>query len=439
MAIDPNSANWHLDASGISESLEKVLRGAQFKDALQLQSLLKFIVENSIDGHDDALKERIIGMNVFGRKPDYETADDPIVRSRVGQLRRRLEHYYETAGSDGSSVQIVIPHGSYRATFVLRPGTIGGSNESPAMDPHQVATSDGAEEHPEPEAAASVPKVPRRARWRAWGIGAAAACTILLTVWITSANWRKSELDLFWEPIFESQKSVLIYTGTGWVYIPSASYIDRLLSLAPPDEQSLPIEDWHFPPLAEGQVLTAKDVVVDEVGFSGTGEVKASVNLAVLLAAHHRSFTLRSGPDLPFADLQGSPAVLLGAYNNHWSMEMTKDLPFFFDRALRIRERGGNGRVWSIVRVPGTSAPEDYALVSRVLDSRTGSTVISIAGITTCGTQAASEFVTDPAQIRKLASIPRSALERKNLEFVLHTTLVDCTPTSMDIVAVKYW
>src|ERR1019366_270328 len=152
-----------------------------------------------------------------------------------------------------------------------------------------------------------------------------------------------------------------------------------------------------------------------------------------------RSFTLRSGPDLPFADLQGSPAVLLGAYNNHWSMEMTKDLPFFFDRALRIRERGGNGRVWSIVRVPGTSAPEDYALVSRVLDSRTGSTVISIAGITTCGTQAASEFVTDPAQIRKLASIPRSALERKNLEFVLHTTLVDCTPTSMDIVAVKYW
>ena len=64
-----------MDSFEIGESLEKVLRSALFKDALQLQSLLRYIVENSIKGHDDALKERIIGMNVFGRKPDYETAD----------------------------------------------------------------------------------------------------------------------------------------------------------------------------------------------------------------------------------------------------------------------------------------------------------------------------------------------------------------------------
>src|ERR1019366_589560 len=106
MAIDPNSAIRHPDSSGISKSLEKVLRSAQFKDALQLQSLLKYIVENSMNGSEEALKERIIGMNVFGRKPDYETADDPIVRSRVGQLRRRLEQYYESREAGGTPVQI---------------------------------------------------------------------------------------------------------------------------------------------------------------------------------------------------------------------------------------------------------------------------------------------------------------------------------------------
>ena len=378
-------------------------------------------------------------MNVFGRRPDYETADDPIVRSRVGQLRRRLDQYYETAEAEGSAVQIVIPLGSYRATFILRPGTNLGGNGSPAVDPHAVTAFDGGQKHPELAAAASAPNAPRKSRWRTWGTIAAMACTILLTAWITSGKLRKSELDLFWGPIFESNKSVLIYTGTGWVYIPSASYADKLLSLSPPDKRSLPIEEWRIPPLKDGEVLTAKDVVVDQVGFSGSGEVRASVDLAVLLAAHHRSFRLRSGPDLPFEDLQGSPAILLGAYNNHWSMEMTKHLPFFVDRALRIRETGDGGRVWSIAHVPGVPTPEDYALVSRVFDPTTGSTVISIAGITTCGTAAASEFVTDPAQIKKLANIPRSALEQKNLEFVLHSTLVDCTPTVTDIVAIKYW
>src|ERR1039457_724155 len=134
MATEPNSATKHMDSFEIGESLEKVLRSALFKDALQLQSLLRYIVENSIQGHDDALKERIIGMNVFGRKPDYETADDPIVRSRVGQLRRRLEQYYQGREAGAAPVQIVIPHGSYRPTFVLRPGANGGNTVSSAMD-----------------------------------------------------------------------------------------------------------------------------------------------------------------------------------------------------------------------------------------------------------------------------------------------------------------
>ena len=71
MAKDPNLSIGEMDPARICESLQKVLDSAQFKDALQLKSLLKYIVENSIGGHDDALKERIIGMSVFGRKLDY--------------------------------------------------------------------------------------------------------------------------------------------------------------------------------------------------------------------------------------------------------------------------------------------------------------------------------------------------------------------------------
>jgi hypothetical protein len=179
--------------------------------------------------------------------------------------------------------------------------------------------------------------------------------------------------------------------------------------------------------------------VIDRTAFAGSGEVVACAKLAVLLTTHDRKFDLRSDPDLPFADIHDSPAVLLGAYNNFWTMETTKDLPFFYDRAIRIRERGGQGRVWSITVQPGVPPPEEYLLVTRHFDSKTGSPLISVSGITTCGTRAAADFVTDPVQLKKLVGIPRTALETKNLAIVLHATFVDCTPTSIDLLATRYW
>ena len=438
MAIDPNSTFRHLDLPAISESLEKVLRSALFKDALQLQSLLRYIVENSIQGHDNVLKERIIGMNVFGRKPDYETADDPIVRSRVGQLRRRLEQYYESREAEGAPVQIVIPPGSYRPTFVLHPAALDGNKGSLAADPHKAATSRAAE-RPMFKVAPSLAKLPQKARQQKWGIGAATCCAILLTAWVGTANWRKSELELFWGPLFESKKPVLIYTGPAEVYTLSGTGEDRLGSPISTEDLKLPMGKWEPPPLAEGQVLTTKDFLLDRTNFAGAGELVACTKLAVLLASHDRKFDLRSDPNLPFADIRESPAVLLGAYNNIWTMDTTRDLPFFYDRAMRIRERGGQGRVWSIPRVLGVPPPEEYLLVTRHFDVKTGSPLISVSGITTCGTRAAADFVTDPAQLKKLAGIPRAALECKNLAIVLHATFVDCTPTSMDVLAFRYW
>jgi len=427
MTVETDSTMRHPDAAAISKSLEGVLRSPQFKDALQLQSLLKYIVENSIGGHDDALKERIIGMNVFGRKPDYETADDPIVRSRVGQLRRRLEQYYASAEAAESSVQILIPNGSYRPTFVLGQGTRGANKVIPPLDP------------PPPMAAAAAAKPPRETRWLIWGIAAVVAFSVFLAAWILIPRWGKTELDLFWGPLFEADKNVIIYTAPGLVYVPSASYQERFRATNSPDDMKLPMGKWELPVLTDGDVLTAKDLVIEKTAASGSGEVVACAKLAVLLTNHHRAFDMRSDSNLPFADIRNSPAVLLGGYNNFWTIETTRDLPFFLDRAARIRERGGQGRVWSIAYQPGVSPQEDYSLVTRHFDAKTGSPLISLSGITTCGTRAAADFVTDPAQLARLASIHRNALEHKNLEIVLHSTFVDCIPSSTDIIDVKYW
>jgi hypothetical protein len=431
MAEDPNFGDRHLHSSNIDESLDQILRSARFKDSMQLQTLLKYIVEKSLGGHDDALKERIIGIEVFGRKSDYDTADDPIVRSRVGQLRKRLSQYYESDEARGSKVQIVIPNGSYRPMFVFRPEA-NRSRAVPAGDQPQPPFH-SPEGNPEPDAVHLVSKEPRTGRWRVWAVAAAVCCALLLAAWGATTKWRKSELYLLWAPILESKKTVLLYTGTISAYLPSEDYANRT---HPPGDEDLPASD---PSPAQAQTPTAADLVPFPDGLAPQGDISADLKVAALMNTYNRNFSLRSGVNLPFVDLKGSPAVLIGAYDNHWTINIARDLPFFFDRASRIRERGGARRVWSSTARADNTITEDYAVVFRLLNSKGGGPVLAIAGLTTCGTQAAAEFVTDPVQLRKLSSISRSSLEQKNLEFVLRASLINCTPTSVDIVAQETW
>jgi hypothetical protein len=443
MALEQNREKVDPSPSQIIEALRLILHSAPFSGSKQCQTLLQYLVERSMRGQDDELKERIIGIEVFGRKSDYDTSEDAVVRGRVGEVRKRLAQYYTSDEGQDSAVRVVIASGSYRPTFVLRPGVNNGSQDSAVTDQPGMASSHVAEDHPSPETAPPIPSLPRKARWRVWGLAAAAACVVLLVAWIGIPRWTKSELDIFWEPILDSKKPAVIYTGTAPVYIRSMESVYKEQTPLNPDEEMQPAPRWTLPPLAEGKVLTAKDLLVDPSGYVEVGDVKAAMTVTELLGGRRRSFDLRIGPDLAFEDLHGVPTVLVGGYANFWTMFMNRDLRFYFDSNLNIRERGGQDRVWSISheasRATSSTLTEDYAIVYRLFDSKTGAPVIALAGTTTCGTQAASEFLADPVSMRKLGSIPRNSWERKNLELVLHAPLVNCNPTSVEIVAVHTW
>src|ERR1700679_324625 len=88
----------------VEEALNKVLDSTAFASSKQSQALLRYLVVES--QHDDhgSLKERMIGVNVFGRSHDYNTGDDPIVRARVGEVRKRLARYYQSELIDQQTV-----------------------------------------------------------------------------------------------------------------------------------------------------------------------------------------------------------------------------------------------------------------------------------------------------------------------------------------------
>ena len=86
-----------------------------------------------------------------------------------------------------------------------------------------------------------------------------------------------------------------------------------------------------------------------------------------------------------------------------------------------------------------TNNYRDYAIVARFTDNDTGKLAIVVAGIARGGTTAAGELVTDPAYLAQLASAARVSGNKKNMEIVLSTPIIDGEPGSPKVEATYFW
>jgi hypothetical protein len=171
----------------------------------------------------------------------------------------------------------------------------------------------------------------------------------------------------------------------------------------------------------------------------------AMAHISGYLSAHDKLYRLRGSQATPYAELRGNPAVLIGAFNNDWTVRLTEDLRFSLVnigpavRGVRDREHDKD-LTWRVARSPhGWIADEDYALVTRIADPHTGQTVIAAGGITTYGTLAAGDFLTSPEVFREaLRSAPRD-WARKNIQVVLQITVADGTPSPPRVLAAHFW
>src|SRR5260370_20339201 len=85
-------------AGSIRAELEKILASAGFAGSERIGRFLRYVVEETLEGRMDALKETTVGIDVFGRKPGYDPRIDGVVRTEAIKLRARLKEYYETEG-----------------------------------------------------------------------------------------------------------------------------------------------------------------------------------------------------------------------------------------------------------------------------------------------------------------------------------------------------
>ena len=96
----------------VLDALARVLASPGFTRSDRFSAFLRFVVQQTLSGHGDQIKETVIGVEVFGPKPDYDPRTDPVVRMEAGKLRARMAEYYGGAGAQ-DPLRIEIPKGGY--------------------------------------------------------------------------------------------------------------------------------------------------------------------------------------------------------------------------------------------------------------------------------------------------------------------------------------
>lgn len=153
----------------ILAQLNKMLASPEFRQSERMRRFLTFVVECSLRGETDRLKESVIGVEVFDRPADYDPKTEPIVRTEARRLREKIRKYYEVEGPQGA-VTISLPKGGYTPMFEFRPAEASRNPEKVISLPGPVLVMR------EPAARS------RKALWASASI-AAACCAGALLVW----------------------------------------------------------------------------------------------------------------------------------------------------------------------------------------------------------------------------------------------------------------
>jgi hypothetical protein len=400
----------------IVDELRNILASPPFRNSERSKQFLSYVVQHKLEGRDELLKERIIGTEIFQRRVDYATADDSVVRVQAGEVRRRLERYYYTAPSP-SPIRIELPLGSYVPEFR------GDANPKP-LNVSSASTS--------------------RMGWLPWALVAPVLSLVLVVAFATRLHPKPKEsaLDQFWSPVFSTSQPVLICLGKPVMYRPSLELYRRYSRKHPGTFQTEEERLDQLIPFDPGEKLVWGDMYHFVDYGVAMGDVSVAARLSALFEHLNKPSQLRVGTNYSFEDLRNSPAVLVGAFNNRWTLQMTASLRFAFaeqDGRFKIQEQGPSGRARSWVLGPHGEIVEDFAIVTRLLDSKTGQVLVAAAGIGANGTQAAGEFISKPEYLEAAFRSAPPDWQKKNLQVVLQTTVTDSVAGPPRVVATYFW
>ena len=399
--LDSPSVVTSQEKEAVREQVARIVASPAFRSSKRYTDFLRYTVEHTIKGHTENIKERVLGVEVFGRAPNYDTSSDPVVRTSAAEVRKRLQHYYRIHGQAGE-IRIDFPRGTYVPEFVW----------PQASTSLEVADVEKKRDQPAQSAR------------RKWVIGSLAATALLLVALLgwTATPPYKTPFARFWSPIIASRHTVLLC-------IP-----DRFSSTLPDANSAFAVgRSTVSGPASTAQAREQLFQQRNHVFFVDTFVV---ARIAAALGEQGRPFRLVHTEDATLDDLEQGPAVLIGGTNNAWIAQISSSLrytlandgsvPYISDR------QNPSSRRWSITN---ENPDVDYAVISRVTKNITGQPIIIVAGLHSMGTEAAGECFSDPDCFAEAERLAPGDWQSASLQFVLETKIVNEVAGQPKVVA----
>ena len=386
-----------IPAAAMRAELERVLSSRVFAKSPRLCMLLTYVCENSFDGLLDELTEQQIGINVFGRSPGYNSAEDTIVRGTARHLRDRLALYYREEGKE-DPLEITVPKGAYLAHF----------EPSPAASPSQFAEQAPDQAYP---LAASEEKAPSL-RWPLSAKIVVAACA-LLAVLLPAAVFlfsrpkpaQPTDTDaagpvILWKALFTAGRKTLIVPGdasldayTAWEqrHVSLADYTNQsyqreVTVSRPPSHRDVPLSVRSVTPMADLRLVSELVRVPERLGqpqLEGWMEICYARDLVVADTHDNNLILIGSETFNPWVTLY-QPLL---DFDVHWDFRTD-----IYTATNRAPKKGEQSRYEYDRHTPGVKA---FTLIALVDNTQGQGRVLMVEGTSMGSTYGAMNFFTN--------------------------------------------
>ncbi len=408
----------------LMQQLGRIVSSKYFCNSKRYPVLLRFVVEQTLAGHADLLKERTLGVTVFGRDSDYDTNADPIVRVTAGEVRKRIAQYYQEPAHE-HEWRICLPLGSYVPRFLF-PADEGAAVAAEWVEPSESLVAQASSDTKLAPAVFST-----RIRW--WGhwrtlLLFTAAC-LLATVALPAFKAKSpqnralaSASIYFWKPLLPSRTPVLIVLG----------------------EHSLDRNGNEMPKSLSAKETQPKNMLAamlhsDMVPLS---DIVAYSRVTDLLTQHSQLYRTQGSNESTLEEIRRSPVLLIGGLDNAWTLRLQSALRYQFFAPSNLRgeiiDAQDPATFWRFDNTQWTTGnSRDYAIVANYLDRSIAQRVLIVAGIGMGGTKAAAEFVTSNEELQGWLNGVKP--DKQNVEMVLSTDIVNGQPGPTRIIATASW
>ena len=426
----------------ILQHVSEVLEGDAFRSSPRAGRFVRYIVDQALASRFESLKERVIGVELFGRSATYDTGEDAIVRVTASDVRKRLQQHYERCGTQ-SKVRLSLPLGSYVPEFTrlekAHPPTASAASQ-------RLDTQFGIANLEAPSPQLPLPSRSSQLAPRSQFRLALLWIAILLSlIGISLVTW-----DVYRNSV--SQQRITKTSGYFWSAFFRAAPATNLITSDPNIAEIqgitggvLSASDYaNHNYYAGPNKLTPEQERICRVILSGDKEASfdsvSAANVAALAAMNEKSIVVRAARNIQLSDLKtDSNFIFLGSpRSDPWFALFNDqlDFQFVFDKQVQneivqnVHSRP-NEQLSYIPTAVGRATGQSYAVIAFVRNPDQKGQVLLLGGATNGGTEAASKVVTDASEfipmLRRCGIEPSGPIHHFELLLRLNTMVGSAT------------